>query len=99
MYFDLEKLLVDSQKNIKLYRYCIFSNDENGYAINAVIGKKDYFSNAEETFISSVFWTERIGSVTGLKTIDNGKEKSWDYITKMGLEVRSSVLLLHVIMI
>ena len=59
----------------------------NGYAINAVIGKKDYFSNAEQTFISSVFWTERIGPVAGLKTIEvMGREKSWDYITKMGLK-------------
>ena len=62
----------------------------NGYAINAVIGKKDYFRNAEETFISSVFWTERIGSVAGLKTIEvMGKTKSWDYITSMGLKIRS----------
>ena len=32
----------------------------NGYAINAVIGKKimKYFKN---TFISSTFWTERVG--------------------------------------
>ena len=62
----------------------------NGFAINAVIGKKDYFNNAEETFISSVFWTERIGSVAGLKTVEiMEKEKSWHYITKMGLKVRS----------
>ena len=62
----------------------------NGFAINAVIGKKDYFSNAEETFISSVFWTERIGSAAGLKTVEiMEKEKSWDYITKMGLKVRA----------
>ena len=35
----------------------------NGYAINAVIGKKDYFRKCRIPFISSVFWTERIGSV------------------------------------
>ena len=33
----------------------MFGKALNGFAINAVIGKKDYFSNAEETFISSVF--------------------------------------------
>ena len=34
----------------------------NGYAITAVIGKKDFMDAAQKTFISSTFWTERIGS-------------------------------------
>ena len=32
----------------------------NGYAINAIVGKKD-LGHAQSTFISSTFWTERIG--------------------------------------
>ena len=31
----------------------------NGYAINAVIGKKEIMNMANETFISSTFWTEK----------------------------------------
>jgi len=42
----------------------------NGYAISAVVGKKDVMDYAQESFISSTFWTERIGFVAALKTID-----------------------------
>ena len=39
----------------------------NGYAINAIIGKKEVMESVNNTFISSTFWTERIGSVADLK--------------------------------
>ena len=42
----------------------------NGYAISAVIGKKEVMEHAQSSFISSTFWTERIGSVAALKTIE-----------------------------
>ena len=60
----------------------------NGYAITAVIGNKDIMKFAEETFISSTFWTERIGSVAALKTLQiMEKEKSWDVITEKGKNI------------
>ena len=31
----------------------------NGYAINAIIGKKDIMKFANNSFISSTFWTEK----------------------------------------
>ena len=33
----------------------------NGYAITAVVGRKEVMEVAQSTFISSTFWTERIG--------------------------------------
>ena len=33
----------------------------NGYAITATIGKREIMEAAQSTFISSTFWTERIG--------------------------------------
>ena len=42
----------------------------NGYPINAIIGKKEVMSHAKKTFISSTFWTERLGPVAALKTLD-----------------------------
>ena len=40
---------------------------------------------AQTTFISSTFWTERIGSAAALKTLEvMEREQSWDYITDMG---------------
>ena len=38
----------------------------NGYAITAVIGKKEVMEAAQSTFISSTFWTERIGPSAAL---------------------------------
>ena len=60
----------------------------NGYAITAVIGKSKYMEAAQSTFISSTFWTERIGSVAALNTLKiMKKEKSWEVISKIGEQV------------
>ena len=42
----------------------------NGYAITALIGKREIMEAAQKTFISSTFWTERIGPTAGLATLD-----------------------------
>lgn len=42
----------------------------NGYPISAIIGRKKYMNAAQESFISSTFWTERIGFVAALATLD-----------------------------
>lgn len=61
----------------------------NGYAVTATIGKKEIMEAAQSTFISSTFWTERIGSVAGLKTLEvMERVKSWDTITQTGLTIR-----------
>lgn len=62
----------------------------NGYAVTAAIGRREIMEAAQSTFISSTFWTERIGSVAGLKTLEvMEREKSWGYITDMGNKVRT----------
>ena len=61
----------------------------NGYALTAVVGKKAIMSSVESTFISSTFWTERIGPTAALKTLEvMEKIKSWEIITRIGNEVR-----------
>ena len=61
----------------------------NGYAITSVIGKKEVMEYAQETFISSTFWTERIGYVAALKTIEIMEQiKSWNVITDIGKNVK-----------
>ena len=42
----------------------------NGYAISAVIGKREVMEATQNTFISSTFWSERIGYVAALKTLE-----------------------------
>ena len=60
----------------------------NGYAITATIGKRDIMEFAQSTFISSTFWTERIGPTAGLKTLEvMEREKSWEKITQTGRSI------------
>lgn len=57
----------------------------NGYAITATIGKRAVMEAAQSTFISSTFWTERIGPTAALKTLEvMERERSWEYITRTG---------------
>ena len=50
----------------------------NGYAITAVLGTKEVMEAGQSSFISSTFWTERIGSVAALETLNvMEREKSW----------------------
>ncbi len=60
----------------------------NGYAITAAIGRREIMEAAQSTFISSTFWTERIGPAAGLKTLEiMEREKSWERITPIGKEI------------
>ena len=61
----------------------------NGYAITAVVGKRDVMEYAQTTFISSTFWTERIGPTAALKTLEiMQKTESWKYISEKGLLIK-----------
>lgn len=63
----------------------------NGYAVTAVIGRKSVMDAAQSTFISSTFWTERIGSVAALKTLEiMERERSWEAITATGNNIKQS---------
>ncbi len=60
----------------------------NGFAISAVIGTRDVMEQAQETFISSTFWTERLGFVAALKTIDIlVREKVWEQLIRKGTKI------------
>ena len=61
----------------------------NGYAITATIGRREIMEAAQSTFISSTFWTERIGPSAALKTLEvMEKTRSWESITQTGLYIR-----------
>ena len=61
----------------------------NGYAITAAIGKREIMEVAQTTFISSTFWTERIGPSAALATLKvMAREKSWEQITNTGNEIK-----------
>jgi glutamate-1-semialdehyde 2,1-aminomutase len=61
----------------------------NGYAITATIGRREVMEAAQSSFISSTFWTERIGPTAALKTLEVMEGyRSWETITKIGLDIR-----------
>ena len=61
----------------------------NGYSISAIIGKREIMDQAQDSFMSSTFWTERTGSVAALETLKQmEKIKSWKIITKKGLIIQ-----------
>jgi len=61
----------------------------NGYALTAVVGKKSVMEAAQTTFISSTFWTERIGPTAAIATLKEMERlKSWDIITENGRKMQ-----------
>ena len=61
----------------------------NGYGITAIIGIREIMDHAQNSFISSTFWTERSGPVAANKTLEiMEKTKSWEKITKIGREIQ-----------
>ena len=57
----------------------------NGYAITAVVGKREIMEAAQKTFISSTFWTERIGPSAAIASLEiMKKERSWERISSIG---------------
>tara|TARA_Y100000739_G_C20566504_1_gene445647 strand:- start:800 stop:1489 length:690 start_codon:yes stop_codon:yes gene_type:complete len=65
----------------------------NGYAITAILGKKNIMQSAQSTFISSTFWTERIGPTAALKTLEiMNKNSTWKDISKKGKYMREKLL-------
>ena len=59
----------------------------NGYALSAVVGRKDIMEAAQGSWISSTFWTERIGPTAALAALtEMERTNSWEVITKIGLD-------------
>jgi glutamate-1-semialdehyde 2,1-aminomutase len=62
----------------------------NGYALTAIVGKREIMEAAQTTFISSTFWTERIGPTAALATLKvMEKVKSWEIITDKGKKMQA----------
>ena len=56
----------------------------NGYAITAVVGKKEIMKEAENSFISSTFGLKESTNSSTKVFRNNAKRKSWEYITNYG---------------
>jgi len=61
----------------------------NGYAITAIIGRAEVMQAAQTSFISSTFWTERIGPTAALATLDvMEKENAAQRVHEIGINVQ-----------
>ena len=57
----------------------------NGYAMSVVLGREEVMQAAQSTFISSTNWTERIGPVAALATIEKfRREKVAQHLIAIG---------------
>ena len=62
----------------------------NGYAITAVLGKHDIMETAQSSFISSTFWTERIGPVAALASLAKMESVcSWNTLKQNGSLIKN----------
>lgn len=63
----------------------------NGYPLAAIIGKKHIMNFAQDTFISSTFWTERIALAATLKAIECFKrENVEEHLEFLGKKIQNS---------
>jgi len=64
----------------------------NGFPISAILGNETVMSSAQNTFISSSYWTERTGYVAALKTLEFYEEKNViQIISKTGMYIRKGL--------
>jgi len=61
----------------------------NGYPIGAVIGRGIVMEAAQKTFISSTYWTERIGPTAALATIRKHRQQNTgEHLVRIGQRVQ-----------
>ena len=65
-----EKPMGDYIKNLINPDLAIFGKSlGNGIPITAILGKKEIMDEGKKSFISSTFWTDRLGPTAGLATL------------------------------
>jgi glutamate-1-semialdehyde 2,1-aminomutase len=83
--------LTDLQPDIVVYA----KGMGGGYAISAVLGSSEVMDSAQDTFMSSTMWTERVGFSAALKTIEIlTRDHVWEHLNKIGDYIGSGWLTL-----
>ena len=63
----------------------------NGYPLCAIVGKKKYLKSLENSFVSSTFWTDRVGYAAAIKTLNlMNQNKTWLKLIKKGLFIKKT---------
>lgn len=62
----------------------------NGYPISVVVGRDHVMDHAQESFVSSTFWTERVGPTAALATVQKYRaENVHEHLIEVGQSVRN----------
>jgi glutamate-1-semialdehyde 2,1-aminomutase len=62
----------------------------NGYPMAAIIGRRKFMDAAQDTFISSTAWTERVGFVAALATLRKHRDLAVaDHLLRIGRRVQA----------
>lgn len=73
--------LLNIEPDIAVYGKAI----SNGYPMSAIVGKKAVMEAAQETFISSTYWTDRVGLAASIACIKKYREKQVEkHLDKVG---------------
>ena len=65
----------------------------NGFAISAIVGKKEVMDVSQDTFISSTAWTERVGFSAALAVIKfHQNKKIFQHNKKIGIFLKREIL-------
>ena len=63
----------------------------NGFPLTAIVGTKEVMENAQDTFISSTFWSDSVGPTAALETLKIMENiKSWKTITRIGKDIKKN---------
>lgn len=61
----------------------------NGYPMAAIIGRKEVMDAAQESFISSTYWTDKIGPKCAIASIKKMRDKKvYNYLNTMGRKIQ-----------
>ena len=61
----------------------------NGFPMAAIIGKREVMEVAQDTFISSTYWTDRIGPTAAIATINKMKDNNvTEHLIRAGKKVK-----------
>jgi glutamate-1-semialdehyde aminotransferase len=63
---------------------CLGKSIANGMPLSAIAGKKEYMSELDHAFFSMTFGGECLSLAAGIATIQELKEKDYEYIWKLG---------------
>ena len=78
-------LILDIQPDIAVFGKAI----SNGFPMGAIIGTKEVMDSAQETFISSTYWTDRIGFTASIATIKKLQQESViEHLNQIGKEIQ-----------